>query len=89
MNHIFKSYTISKELPKCSVKSDLHIFIDKASCDSCIFIKYSYQNLCILSAHLKYPDCCNMLSTISHNVSYWALSTIRPFCLCYTFKVFP
>lgn len=37
MNYVLKSYTISKELHKYSVELDLHVLIDRASCDSCIF----------------------------------------------------
>jgi len=34
INSILKSYTISKELHKCSVKLALHILIDRASRDA-------------------------------------------------------
>lgn len=40
---------------------------------------------------LKYPYSCSVLSSRSlkmNSISYWDPSTIKPFCLCYTFKVF-
>lgn len=51
MNYILKSYTISKELHKWSVKLDLRILIDRAPCDACIF----YQVLISELLHFGHP----------------------------------